>query len=79
LRPYGYNLVPVETDQFGMRADSLLSYMQQWSSGDVIDPESNIPKLIYTIPTCGNPTGVSSSIERKKEIYSVLASYETIN
>ena len=71
LRPCDYNLVPVETDKFGMRSDLLLKYMQQWCPDDVTNPQSNIPKLIYTIPTCGNPTGVSAGIERKKEIYEV--------
>ena len=47
--------------------------MEQWSPEDANNPESNIPKLIYTIPSCGNPTGVSASLERKKEIYVVYA------
>ena len=68
-------MVPVETDKFGMRSDSLLEFMQQWSPEDANNTKSDIPKVIYTIPTCGNPTGVSASIERKKEIYEVFTTY----
>lgn len=52
--------------------------MQQWSTSDADNPQSDIPKYIYTIPTCGNPTGASASLERKKEIYEVISLFTVI-
>ena len=59
------------TDQHGMSSDSLLEVMQRWKPQDAWDPESDIPKVLYTIPSCGNPTGASATLDRKKEIYKV--------
>lgn len=61
------NVIPVETDNNGMKASTLricLEKMKQQS-------DKNFPKLLYTIPNCSNPTGVSADEERKREIYKV--------
>lgn len=67
----GCNLLPIKTDKHGMISKSLLNVMKQWSPSDAKDPKSTIPKVLYTIPNGGNPTGASSTLERKQEIYKV--------
>ncbi|XP_076808458.1 kynurenine/alpha-aminoadipate aminotransferase, mitochondrial-like [Clavelina lepadiformis] len=78
LRPQGYNLISVATDQHGMRSDSLLKVMQRWKPQDAWDPESDIPKVLYTIPSCGNPTGASATLDRKKEVYKIAQDYDLL-
>lgn len=54
----GYLTVPV--DEEGMRTDVLASMLETFR-----------PKLIYTIPSFQNPTGVSMSPQRKAEVYAL--------
>jgi len=65
LKPLGVKFVQVETDGKGIIPSSLSSILSNWSN------PSTKPKVLYTIPTGSNPTGVSATIERKKEILEV--------
>lgn len=69
------NLLAVEIDEYGMKPNSLQNILNNWKPNDASQCDSDIPKVIYTIPNCGNPTGASLSLERKKEIYEVLLMY----
>lgn len=71
LRPLGCNLLSVETDHHGMIPDSLRSVMSKWKPSDKTDPQSDIPRVLYTIPNGVNPTGASLTYDRKQEIYQV--------
>lgn len=72
LKPLGCNLMGVDTDHQGMQPDHLRSVLSKWKPEDAKDPESDIPKILYTIPNAGNPTGVSQTLQRKEEIYQVF-------
>nr|XP_039259967.1 kynurenine/alpha-aminoadipate aminotransferase, mitochondrial-like [Styela clava] len=74
LKPLPIHLIPVETDEFGMKACRLKEIMQTWN----IEQESKRPKVIYTIPNCSNPTGATASAERKKEIYKIAQEYDLV-
>ena len=71
LRPLGCKLLPVTTDASGMRPDSLAQVLSSWKPADARNTNSDIPKVLYTVPNGGNPTGASLTLERKQEIYKV--------
>ena len=57
LKLYQANLVPVESDDFGLLPDDLEKKIRQYH-----------PKLLYTIPTFQNPTGKTLPEERRKAV-----------
>ena len=69
--PKGCNLLPIETDEDGMKPESLRSVLSGWKPEDAKNPMSDIPRVVYTIPNGVNPTGTSLSTNRRKEIYQV--------
>lgn len=71
LRPLGCNLLPIETDEHGMKPDSLASALSTWTPADAVDKDSDIPRVLYTVPNGVNPTGASLTLERKKKIFQV--------
>ena len=72
LAPLGCNLLAVDNDHEGMRPDKLREALSRWSPSDADNPESDIPRVVYTIPNGANPTGYSLSLERRHEIYQVI-------
>ncbi len=58
FRAYGARIVGIETDEFGMRMDSLESAL-------ATEPRT---KFIYTIPTFQNPTGTTLPLDRRKTL-----------
>lgn len=63
LLPLGCNIHPIETDHQGIVPHILKNTLHGLKSKGLS------PKFLYTIPNGTNPTGASTSIERKKEIY----------
>jgi 2-aminoadipate transaminase len=61
-RLYGVKLLSVPVDQDGMQIDTLEKALEELRS------EGRSPKLLYTVPTCHNPTGVSLSLERRRRL-----------
>eukprot|EP00058_Branchiostoma_floridae_P012752 XP_002598240.1 hypothetical protein BRAFLDRAFT_69573 [Branchiostoma floridae] len=76
VRPLGCNLIPVETDQLGMRPDVLRDVLSRWTPQDCKNPQSDVPKVLYTIPNGGNPTGATMSLDRRQEIYEIARNYD---
>lgn len=64
-------LIPVESDNEGVIPQSLKDCLSNWSPSDVGNPNSDIPKMLYTVPNASNPTGSTASGKRKREIYEV--------
>ncbi|KAG6330493.1 hypothetical protein ID866_8597 [Astraeus odoratus] len=52
----------VETDAYGVCSSSLRSILENWPSGK---PK---PKIFYTIPYGCNPTGMTATIERRRDV-----------
>lgn len=63
LEGVGARIVPVETDEDGMRMDALESVLEQ------LDQAGDLPrvKLIYLVSFYENPSGVSLSVERREQ------------
>lgn len=71
LQPLGCNLINVPSDHHGMIPSALKEILSQWDPLEVHKPGSTAPKVLYTIPNGGNPTGASMTTERKQEVYKV--------
>ena len=65
-RLYGVKLLSVPVDQDGMQIDALERALEGLRS------EGRSPKLLYTIATCHNPTGVSMSLERRRRLVDLV-------
>ena len=70
-------MLGVEMDDKGIIPESLKDCLENWQAKVIelgVDSKLDLkaPKLVYTIPTGQNPTGVVVPIERKKEIYKVI-------
>ena len=71
LRPLGVKFLSVENDHNGMKPEKLREVLSNWNPSDATNPQSDIPKVLYTVPNGCNPTGASLSLSRRKEIYKV--------
>ncbi|EKM58576.1 uncharacterized protein PHACADRAFT_207395 [Phanerochaete carnosa HHB-10118-sp] len=56
------DLVEVQTDSQGISSDSLRSVLENWPAGK---PK---PKALYTVPYGCNPTGMTATLERRREV-----------
>lgn len=72
LRPMNLNFIDIETDRDGLIPECLEKALENWKD------EKTRPKVLYTVPVAGNPTGVNISLERKKKIYAIAQKYNFI-
>ncbi|TFK69934.1 PLP-dependent transferase [Pluteus cervinus] len=70
----GHNceLVAVETDSCGIQSSSLRSILENWP---VNKPR---PKILYTVPYGCNPTGMTATLERRKEVLRLAREYNIL-
>ena len=65
FKSYNVNLVGVPMEENGMKIDALEEALRT----------ANKPKLIYIIPNFQNPTGLCTSLEKRKAIYELAKKY----
>lgn len=73
------DLADITTDEFGIIPEALENMLSNW-------PESNPsgkkdqprPHCLYTIPSGGNPTGISATLERKQAVYEICSKYDIL-
>jgi kynurenine/2-aminoadipate aminotransferase len=70
LRPYGPEILSVETDNQGIIPDQLEKVLQDRKLSG-----KKMPKFIYTIPHYSNPSGASLTQKRKEGIYKLACEY----
>ncbi|KAM6909105.1 kynurenine/alpha-aminoadipate aminotransferase, mitochondrial isoform 1-T1 [Xenentodon cancila] len=78
LQPLGCNLINVPSDQHGIIPAALKEVLSRWDPSEVQKPGSTAPKILYTIPNGGNPTGASMTAERKKAVYELAQLYDML-
>ncbi|XP_020495971.2 kynurenine/alpha-aminoadipate aminotransferase, mitochondrial [Labrus bergylta] len=78
LQPLGCNLINVPSDQHGMIPAALKEVLSRWNPSEVHKPDSDAPKVLYTIPNGGNPTGASMTAQRKQEVYELARQYDML-
>ena len=67
FRLYGADLVSAPIDADGVQVDVLEQLIEQHK-----------PKLVYLIPTFGNPSGATLSLERRKRVLEIAARSHTL-
>ncbi|KAF9159054.1 hypothetical protein BGX21_003461 [Mortierella sp. AD011] len=72
LRHLPCNLVDVDLDSHGIVPAKLRAQLESWPA------DKRKPKVLYTVPVGGNPTGVSQTLERKKEIYEITREHNLL-
>jgi len=70
------NPLPVPVDGQGMIPAELRKLLERWSPEAAKDPQSDIPKCMYVIPTGTNPSGMTLTDQRRREIYQVAREYD---
>ncbi|KAG7461963.1 hypothetical protein MATL_G00196690 [Megalops atlanticus] len=78
LQPLGCNIINVPSDQYGMIPKDLKEILSRWDPADAHKPGSTVPRILYTIPNGGNPTGASMTTERKREVYQLAREYDLL-
>jgi 2-aminoadipate transaminase len=67
FRLYGADLIGAPIDAQGVKVDELEKLIVQ-----------HRPKLVYLIPTFGNPSGAMLSLERRKRVLELAAKYQVL-
>lgn len=67
LQGLGARIISVDTDESGMRMDSLDSTLEMLESQEQLDKV----KMIYLVSDYENPSGISLSVERRKQVIGV--------
>ena len=80
FRSYGVRFLPVEMDEEGLRTDLLARELKECksSAGSGEEYFQNMPKFLYTIPDFQNPTGVTLSLARRRELLEVAEEYDLL-
>uniref|UniRef100_A0A1A8QY05 Kynurenine/alpha-aminoadipate aminotransferase, mitochondrial n=1 Tax=Nothobranchius pienaari TaxID=704102 RepID=A0A1A8QY05_9TELE len=78
LQPLGCNIINVPSDQHGIIPTALKTVLSRWDPSEVHIPGSSVPRILYTIPNGGNPTGASMTAERKKDVYELARLYDML-
>ncbi len=63
LRASGVRMIGVEMDHYGMKMDALRDKLKKYPN----------PKFIYVIPNYQNPSGITMSLERRKELLEIAS------
>ncbi|KAL0067766.1 hypothetical protein AAF712_005206 [Marasmius tenuissimus] len=72
LANVGCELCEVETDAEGISTTSLCRVLESWPEG------KSKPRVLYTVPYGGNPTGMTASLVRRKEVLKLAREYNFI-
>ena len=67
FRLYGAQTIAAPTDAHGVQPDRLEQLIVE-----------HRPKLVYLIPTFGNPSGATLTLERRKRVLELAAQYQTL-
>jgi kynurenine/2-aminoadipate aminotransferase len=72
-------IADIATDAWGIVPSSLEDMLANWPAGNPSGrTDQPRPHCLYTVPSGGNPTGVSSTLERKQAIYAICSKYDVL-
>lgn len=71
--PQGIKAVGVPMDDDGLLPESMDKIMSSW---DPVARSARKPHVLYTVPTGGNPTGATMSLERRRAVYAVCQKHD---
>jgi len=70
LQTLEVDIVEVETDPSGLSIDHLRSTLESWPVG------KRLPKALYTVPFGCNPTGATTTLEKRKALLELSDEYD---
>ncbi|KAI9148821.1 Aromatic amino acid aminotransferase [Paramyrothecium foliicola] len=73
--PLGVKAVPVAADAQGIRSNDLRSLLTGW---DETARGSRRPRILYLVSVGSNPTGITISAQRRKEIYEICIEFDIV-
>lgn len=78
FKPYGARFLPIEMDEQGMKTAELARELKELrtTAGTGEEYYQNMPKFIYTVPDFQNPTGVTMSLARRRELLEVAEEFD---
>ncbi|KAI9348750.1 pyridoxal phosphate-dependent transferase [Zopfochytrium polystomum] len=71
LKPLGCKFAEVEIDKDGLVPQVMEDLLSKFD-------DATRPKLLYSVPTGGNPTGISTTLLRKQQIYAIAKKYDML-
>lgn len=71
IKAHGLQILGIGMDDCGLLPDELDQTLSDWD-----ETLGKKPFLLYMVPTGHNPTGVTQSLERRKEIYEVAGRHD---
>ncbi|KIK59151.1 hypothetical protein GYMLUDRAFT_44904 [Collybiopsis luxurians FD-317 M1] len=74
-RPYNMKFIPITSDSEGIDSTLLRKTLAEW---DEKSRGMRRPRCMYCVPVGENPTGITMSARRKKEIYKICVEYDII-
>jgi len=80
FKSYGVRFLPIDMDEQGIKTDLLHRKLRELkkSAGSGIEYCQNMPKFIYTIPDFQNPSGITMSLQRRKELLNIAEEFDLI-
>jgi 2-aminoadipate transaminase len=80
FKSYGARFLPIDMDEQGIKTDPLHRKLRELkkSAGSGIEYYQNMPKFIYTIPDFQNPSGITMSLQRRKELLNIAEEFDLI-
>ncbi|KXH25924.1 hypothetical protein CSAL01_04478 [Colletotrichum salicis] len=73
--PMGIKAVPVAADAAGIMAKNLRTLLLNW---DERERGARRPRVLYLVPVGSNPTGITISTQRRREIYKICVECDII-
>lgn len=74
-KPLRLKLIPVPMDEHGLCPTSLEEILSTWQD---THPDAAKPRVLYTIPTGHNPTGITQPTSRRREVLEVVESHDLL-
>lgn len=72
IHNYQGERIPIPLDEDGIRTDLLVARLRK------LQMEGRKPKFAYLVPNFQNPTGISMSLERRKEVLALAKEYNFV-
>lgn len=72
LRTHQARITPVPVDADGLDVTSLERLLES------AEAAADLPKLVYTVPTFGNPSGATLSVERRRRLLELAVQYKFV-
>jgi 2-aminoadipate transaminase len=80
FKSYGVRFLPIDMDGEGLRTDSLRPELKEFkaTAGSGEEYYQNMPKFLYTVPDFHNPTGITMSLERRRELLAIAEEFDLL-